>query len=108
MQAQEGGGNIVNISSVSGTRPTPNTAAYGAAKAGLLNLTQSLAIEWAPKVRVNAVTPGPVRTELSHLHYGDDAGIPAVGKTVPMGRLAEIDDVADACVMLASPLARYV
>jgi NAD(P)-dependent dehydrogenase (short-subunit alcohol dehydrogenase family) len=108
MQQQEGGGVIVNVASVSGTRASPGTAAYGAAKAGLLNLTQSLAVEWAPRVRVVAVTPGPVRTEQSHLHYGDDAGIAAVGATVPMGRMAEPRDVADACLLLASPLSAYV
>jgi NAD(P)-dependent dehydrogenase (short-subunit alcohol dehydrogenase family) len=108
MQAQDEGGVIVNVASVSGTRPSPGTAAYGAAKAGLLNLTQSLAIEWAPKVRVNAVTPGLVRTEQSHLHYGDEAGIAAVSATVPLGRMADPRDVAEACFYLASPAARYV
>src|SRR5881392_1584440 len=108
MQAQEGGGNIVNISSVSGTRPTPNSAAYGAAKAGLLNLTQTLGVELAPKVRVNAVVVGLVVTEQAHLFYGDDAGIRAVGETVPLGRMAVPDDIADVCLFLASPLARYV
>ena len=108
MQAQDGGGVIVNIASVSGLRPSPATAAYGAAKAGLLNLTATLAVEWAPKVRVNAVTVGLVRTEQAHLFYGDEAGVAAVGATVPMGRMAEPADVADACVMLSSPLARYV
>ena len=108
MQGQEQGGAIVNIASVSGTRPSPGTAAYGAAKAGLLNLTQSLAIEWAPKVRVNAITAGPIETEQSHLHYGDAAGIAAVASTIPLGRLAAPDDIADACVYLASPLAKYV
>jgi NAD(P)-dependent dehydrogenase (short-subunit alcohol dehydrogenase family) len=108
MQQQDGGGVIVNVASVSGTRASPGTAAYGAAKAGLLNLTQSLAVEWAPRVRVVAVTPGPVRTEQSHLHYGDDAGIAAVDATVPTGRMAEPRDVADACLLLASPLAAYV
>ena len=108
MQAQDSGGVIVNIASVSGLRPSPATAAYGAAKAGLLNLTSTLAVEWAPKVRVNAVTVGLVRTEQAHLFYGDEAGIAAVGETVPMGRMAEPADVADACVMLASPLARYI
>jgi NAD(P)-dependent dehydrogenase (short-subunit alcohol dehydrogenase family) len=108
MQGQDGGGVIVNVASVSGTRPSPGTAAYGAAKAGLLNLTQSLAVEWAPKVRVNAVTPGLVHTEQSHLHYGDAAGIAAVAATVPMGRMAEPRDVAEACFFLASPGARYV
>lgn len=108
MQAQAEGGAIINIASVSGTRPSPGTAAYGAAKAGLLNLTQSLAVEWAPKVRVNAVTAGLIRTELSHLHYGDESGVAAVSATVPLGRLGEPEDVADACLFLASPLARYM
>ncbi len=108
MQEQEAGGVIVNVASVSGTRPSPGTAAYGAAKAGLLNLTQSLAVEWAPKVRVNAVTPGLVRTEESHLHYGDAAGLAAVSATVPLGFMAEPRDVAEACFFLASPASRYV
>jgi NAD(P)-dependent dehydrogenase (short-subunit alcohol dehydrogenase family) len=108
MQSQEGGGVIINVASVSGTRASPGTAAYGAAKAGLLNLTQSLAIEWAPKVRVNAVTPGLVRTEQTHLHYGDEAGVAAASATVPLGRMAEPRDVAEACSFLASPMASYV
>jgi len=108
MQQQPGGGVIINIASVSGTRPSPGTAAYGAAKAGLLNLTQTLAVEWAPRVRVNAVTAGMIRTERAHLHYGDDAGIAAVAATIPLGRLGEPGDVADACLFLASPLARYI
>jgi NAD(P)-dependent dehydrogenase (short-subunit alcohol dehydrogenase family) len=108
MQAQADGGAIVNIASVSGTRPSPGTAAYGAAKAGLLNLTQSLAIEWAPKVRVNAIVAGMVRTEQVEQHYGDEAGIARVAATVPMQRLASPDDIAQACLWLASPLAGYV
>jgi NAD(P)-dependent dehydrogenase (short-subunit alcohol dehydrogenase family) len=108
MQKQESGGVIVNVASVSAIRPSPGTAAYGAAKAGLLSLTQSLAVEWAPKVRVNAVTAGMIRTEQAHLHYGDEAGVAAVAATVPLGRLGEPTDVGDACLFLASPLARYV
>ena len=108
MQGQPEGGVIVNIASVSGIRPSPGTAAYGAAKAGLLNLTQTLAVDYAPKVRVNAVTAGLVRTEQSHLFYGDEEGIAAVGATVPLGRMAEPSDVGDVCLFLASPLARYV
>lgn len=72
MQTQEEGGSIVNIASVSGMRPSPGTAAYGAAKAGVLNLTTTLAMEWGPLVRVNAVTPGYIQTEQAHMHYGDD------------------------------------
>ena len=108
MQGQAEGGSIVNIASVSGVRPSPSTAAYGAAKAGLLNATQTLAVELAPKVRVNAVVVGYVVTEQAHLFYGDDDGIRAVGETVPLGRMAAPDDVADVCLFLASPLARYV
>jgi NAD(P)-dependent dehydrogenase (short-subunit alcohol dehydrogenase family) len=108
MQEQPEGGVIVFITSVSGLRPSPGTAAYGAAKAGLVSLAQSLAVEWAPKVRVVAAAAGMVRTEQSHLHYGDEAGIAAVGATVPLGRIAEPADVGDACLFLASPLARYV
>ncbi len=63
MQQQDGGGVILNIGSLSGRRPSPGTAAYGAAKAGLASLTRSLAMEWAPRVRVNAVTVGYLETE---------------------------------------------
>lgn len=108
MQQQETGGSIINIASVSTIRPSPGTAAYGAAKAGLVNLGTSLAVEWAPKVRVNAVIAGLTRTEQSHLHYGDEEGIAAVGKTIPMGRMAVPRDIGDACLFLASPLSSYV
>lgn len=108
MQQQDAGGSIVNIGSVSGQRPTPQTAAYGAAKAGLVNFTQTVAVEWAPKVRVNHVTAGMVRTEQSHLFYGDEEGIAKVGATVPLGRIADPEDIGDACVFLASSLAEYV
>jgi NAD(P)-dependent dehydrogenase (short-subunit alcohol dehydrogenase family) len=108
MQQQESGGVIVNIASVSALRPSPGTAAYGAAKAGLLSLTQSLAVEWAPKVRVVAVTAGMIETELSHLHYGDEEGLARVASTVPLGRMGTPRDVGDLCVFLASPLASYV
>jgi NAD(P)-dependent dehydrogenase (short-subunit alcohol dehydrogenase family) len=108
MQIQESGGVILNISSVSGVRPSPSTLAYGAAKAGLLNATRTMAVEWGPKVRVNAVVVGLVVTEQAHLFYGDEAGIAAVGATVPLGRMADPTDVADVCLFLASPLARYV
>jgi NAD(P)-dependent dehydrogenase (short-subunit alcohol dehydrogenase family) len=108
MQAQEDGGSIVNIASVSATRPSPGTAAYGAAKAGLLSLTQTLAVEWAPRVRVNAVTAGMIKTELAHLHYGDEAAQARIAATVPLGRLGEPRDMGDVCLFLASPLARYV
>ncbi|MGC4935531.1 SDR family oxidoreductase [Gordonia sp. DT30] len=108
MRDQESGGAIVNVSSVSGHRASPGTSAYGAAKAGLDNLTASLAVEWAPQVRVNSVVAGPVETEQAHLHYGDDAGVAAVGATIPMGRMARPADIGSAVAFLLSPLAAYI
>lgn len=108
MQKQDAGSAIINIASVSAARPSPGTAAYGAAKAGLVNLSRSLAVEWAPKVRVNAIIAGLIVTEQAHLHYGDDAGIAAVGRTIPLGRMATPEDIANLCVFLASPLSAYV
>lgn len=108
MQTQEQGGSIINIASVSAVRPSPGTAAYGAAKAGLLSLTTSLGVEWAPKVRMNAAICGMIKTEQAHLHYGDEGSIKAVEATVPLGRLANPSDVGDTCLYLASPLASYV
>ncbi len=108
MQTQDDGGAIVNITSLSGLRPSPGTAAYGAAKAGLVNLSTTLAMEWAPKVRVNAVSAGMVHTELFEDYYGGPDGVAAVCATVPMGRVAEPRDIGDAVVFLASPLASFV
>ncbi|MGW6543050.1 SDR family oxidoreductase [Streptomyces massasporeus] len=101
-------GSIVMIGSVSGGRPSPGTAAYGAAKAGLESLARSMAAEWAPDVRVNTLVVGMVRTERSHLHYGDQDGVAAVGRTVPLGRLAEPSEVGSAAVFLASEAAAYI
>ena len=108
MHAQPEGGVILNIASVSGTRANPGSLAYGAAKAGLINATKTLGVEFAPAVRVVCVTVGLVVTEQAHVYYGDEEGIASVGKTIPLGRMAEPSDVADVCLMLASPLARYV
>ena len=108
MQGQETGGVIINISSASGVRPSPGTAAYGAAKAGLIQLSLCLAHEWGPKVRVVPLVAGLIATEQAHLHYGDAAGIASVGSTIAMRRIGRPDDIGDACVFLVSPLARWV
>jgi NAD(P)-dependent dehydrogenase (short-subunit alcohol dehydrogenase family) len=108
MQEQSNGGSIVNVCSVSGRRPTPGTAAYGVAKAGLENLTLTLAVEWAPKVRVNAVVVGMVETEQSELFYGDAESIARVAATVPLGRLAQPSDIGWAAAFLTSNLASYI
>lgn len=109
MQQQAGGGTQLFVGSISALRPSPGTAAYGAAKAGILNAVRSLAVEWAPKVRVVAVSPGLVLTETSQQqHYGDPEALRATAATVPLGRLAQPDDIASACLFLASPQASYV
>ena len=107
MQAGDGGV-IVNIASVSATRPSPGTAAYGAAKAGVVSLPSSLAVEWAPKVRVVGVIAGMIATEQAELHYGDAEAQARVAATVPAGRLGLPEDLAQACRWLSSPLASYV
>src|ERR1700759_216798 len=108
MQRQDGGGAIVMVSSISAVRPSPGTAAYGAAKAGVDSLVRSLAVEWAPKVRVNALDVGLVRTEQTELHYGGEDGVRAIEATIPLGRLADPREIGHAALFLASPLASYV
>lgn len=110
MQGQDAGGCIINIGSLNGLHPSPGVAAYGAAKAGLLNLTQSLAAEWAPKVRVNAVTAGIIGTdEILEVHYeGDEERWARLQQQVPTRRFTTPDDVAGLCLFLASSLAAQV
>jgi NAD(P)-dependent dehydrogenase (short-subunit alcohol dehydrogenase family) len=111
MSGQPGGGSIVMIGSVSGVRPSPGTAAYGAAKAGLHHLAACLAAEWAPKVRVNTVIAGLVDTAGAgeqSAHYGGAETIAAIGATIPAGRLAVPADIAQACLFLAGPQAAYI
>jgi NAD(P)-dependent dehydrogenase (short-subunit alcohol dehydrogenase family) len=108
MQRQEAGGAIVNISSVSATRPSPGTAAYGAAKAGLDSLTTSLAVEWGPTVRVNSIDVGLCRTADTADHYGGDEQVAAIERTIPLGRMARPEEVGNVAAFLASDLASYV
>jgi NAD(P)-dependent dehydrogenase (short-subunit alcohol dehydrogenase family) len=108
MQIQPRGGSIINVASVSGRRPTPGTAAYGAAKAGVESITSTLAVEWGPKVRVNCVVVGMVETEQSELFYGDAESIAAISANVPLGRLAKPADVGLASAFLASDAASYI
>ena len=65
-------------------------------------------MEWEPKVRLNAIAAGLIKTEQAELHYGDEAGIAAVSATIPLGRMAVPDDIGDVCLFLASPLSSYV
>ena len=108
MQGQASGGAIVNISSVSALRPSPGTAAYGAAKAGVDSLTRTLAVEWGPKVRVNAVDVGLCRTGQTGDHYGGDDAVAAIERTIPLGRMATPEEIGRVVAFLGSDLASYV
>ena len=108
MQRQSGGGSIINIASLGGLRPSPGTAIYSAAKAGLIDATVGLSMEYAPKVRVNCVTPGAIATQELYDQYGGDDYFDAVAATVPMGRMGRPHDVASACVFLASEAAAFI
>ncbi len=104
------GGCIVNISSIAAGRASANNGPYAAAKAGLNQLTKTLAAELAPqRIRVNAVSPGPVPTEafLVALNLTEDQLGP-VAAMIPMGRMGSPEDIAAAVVYLASPAAAWV
>lgn len=100
------GGNVVNISSISGDIPAPGLGLYGVSKAAVSHLTRTLAMELAPEVRVNAVAPAVVKTRFaSALYEGREAEVAAA---YPLGRLGEADDVASAVTYLASADAAWV
>ncbi|RYE02453.1 MAG: SDR family oxidoreductase [Sphingomonadales bacterium] len=102
------GGSVINIASVSGVRPSPGTAAYGAAKAGLINLGESLAQEWGPHIRVNSIVLGLMETETSGETYGSEESRARIADTLPLRRFGNGADVAQAVLFLASPMASYV
>jgi NAD(P)-dependent dehydrogenase (short-subunit alcohol dehydrogenase family) len=104
--AEGASGTVVAIASVSGAFAAPGHGAYGAAKAGLLSLVRTMAEEWWPQVRVNAVVPGSVRTPRIEEMWARGA-IPRPGDDV-VARMAEPEDVAGAAVFLSSDLARRI
>ena len=102
------GGSIVNISSGAGMRGSPYTGPYAAAKAGMNNLTETLALELAPDIRVNTVAPGPVATEAFSEVLGMDGQHDAIAATIPLGRIGRPDDIAGAVLYLVSDAASWV
>ena len=108
LMASEQVASVINIASVSGARPSPGTAAYGAAKAGLLNVTKSLAMEWGPDIRVNALIVGLVHNDAGVEHYGGEAGFQRVADMLPLKRMAAPADIANAVLMLSSDRSSYI
>ena len=107
---KRGGGSIVNLASIMGLSGGifPN-ASYQASKGGVVNLTRALALEWAPdNIRVNAVAPTFVRTDLTIPIFSNPDVLKAVMRHTPLGRLPEVDDIAAAILYLCSPAARCI
>jgi NAD(P)-dependent dehydrogenase (short-subunit alcohol dehydrogenase family) len=103
------GGSIVNVASVAGFTATPGLAAYGTAKAGVIALTRTLAVEAAPLgVRVNCLAPGWVRTELTRRMWSDPETSRALVAQVPLGRWADVEELAGPLLLLASDAGSYI
>ena len=105
---RERGGAIVNHASVSGVRPTRFEGPYSAAKAGVISLTMDAALEYAPSIRVNCVSPGLVETNLTAVVLGDPGLRAKIEEATPLGRIGTPEDVANLVVFLASPLSSYM
>jgi NAD(P)-dependent dehydrogenase (short-subunit alcohol dehydrogenase family) len=108
MQEQSDGGTIINISSVAGVLAAPFSAAYGAAKAGVINVTRSLAVEWGPKVRVNCIAPGLILTEGADYLAPTEQAKADIAAQIPVRRIGLPEDIADVVHFLSSPAARYI
>ncbi len=111
MRASGARGSIINITSGAGTGPVPGSAHYGAAKAGVNSLTWTLAAEFAPDIRVNAVAPGAIPTEVMLKAVGkDETQLDELLEewNIPLGRLGTPRDIGAACLYLASEAASWV
>lgn len=108
MQAAGISGSIVNIASVAGLRVMQQVPSYNASKAGVVHLTQALALEWARhKIRVNAIAPGYIGTDINHEHFASEAG-QAMLKRVPQRRIGEPEHLDGALLLLASEASTYM
>ncbi len=104
-----GGGAIVSTASISGTRPAAGEAPYSAAKAAMVALTASAALEYAPTIRVNAVSPGMIHTPMTDVMLTDMEGISEwMLSMTPLARIGAPEDIADVVVFLCSDLARFI
>lgn len=103
-----GGGSVVNVASVSGVVGTPRQHAYVASKHGLVGLSKSVALDWAPDIRVNAIAPGYVSTDLTAPIEANDELHESILKDIPCDRFASPEEVANAVLFLSSELSTYV
>lgn len=109
MVAAGKGGRIVNIASIEATRPFPKLTAYSGSKAAVVSLTKSLAFEFAPHgIRINTISPGPVRTTNTAPNYNNPATAALVKQRVPLGRPGQVDEIATAVLFLVSEAASFV
>jgi len=106
---ERGSGSVINVASVAGVASSPLMSPYGSAKAAVISLTKSLAVEWAPHgVRVNALCPGWTATELNRTLWEDETAGPATVATVPMHRWAKVEEMAGPVLFLASEASSYM
>ena len=114
LMADQGGGSIVNVASCWGLRPGPNHAVYCMTKAAIASLTQCMGMDHAHQgIRINAVAPNEVNTPMLRTGFlkrgfDPDTAVADLGKTVPLGRIAEPEDIAEVILFLASDAARYM
>jgi NAD(P)-dependent dehydrogenase (short-subunit alcohol dehydrogenase family) len=103
-----GDGRVVSTASISGVRPAEGEAAYAAAKLGVIGLTASMALEYGPVIRANAVSPGMIATALTGPLVNDRSIADRMVAKTPAGRIGDPEDVADVVTFLVSDLARFV
>ena len=108
MQQQDEGGVIVNISSVAGLYGAAFSVAYGSSKAGVINATRSLAVEWGPKVRMNCIAPGLIMTEGAEYLAPTEEAKTMIARGIPVRRIGDPEDIADVVQFLCSDAARYI
>ncbi len=104
----DGGGSIVTNASLTGLRPTRGEGPYSAAKAGVISLTATAALEYAPTVRANCVAPGMIATPLTRAVVENSDWRAGAEAGTPLGRIGDDTEVADVIVFLASPAASYI
>ena len=105
---ESGGGSIVNNASLNGLRPLSGEAPYSAAKAGVINLTMTAAVEYAPTIRVNCVSPGLIATPLTALVTSNASWLAAAESGTPLQRVGTADEVASVVAFLCSDASSYI